>query len=120
MREKDIPTTEEFLLETPLYSSYRIGPWNYKKVLEIEFFPGTLDTHCAECGKASVFVVRKAQLPFVGDLPHMRQAQSLEELLNDPHPHFPTEGDRLQTQPIDEYAAKDRVFILQFECTRSP
>jgi len=95
-----IPTPEAFFLETPLYTSFMIGSWNFKDVFRIEYFQGTLDTYCIKCEKESVFD-STTSLPAPGLGP-----MSLEDFLeHDQH-------------AVEEAAIEDRNISLEFECTR--
>ena len=115
-----IPPPKVFFLEVPLYTSFYVGSAYFKEVLRIEFFQGTLDAYCPQCGKESVFN-GKASLPGVGwsmQERHQKHPESFEDLIaNYPKAWLPAE-DGERSQELQAYAIRDRCFSLQFECTR--
>src|SRR5689334_7214936 len=48
-------SVKEILLDTPLYIQNQITENDFSAVLELEFFEGTLDVFCPQCGRDSVF-----------------------------------------------------------------
>lgn len=58
----ELPSPEEFCLQTPLYKVYRFNNEKENPFFSLEHFDGTLDMHCPECGKHSVFrITQKAE-----------------------------------------------------------
>ena len=51
----EIPEVRKFCLEVPPYAEFQIGYGQFVDVLKLQFFQGTMDAHCAECGKEGVF-----------------------------------------------------------------
>lgn len=57
-----LPSPEAFCLRTPLYQVYRFDNEKENPFFSLEHFDGTLDMHCPECSKHSVFrIARKAE-----------------------------------------------------------
>ena len=57
-----MPSAEEFCLRVPLYHTYRFDNENENSFFSLEHYDGSLDMHCPECGKHSVFcIARKAE-----------------------------------------------------------
>lgn len=54
-----LPLTRDFCLVVPLYERFKYSDENINAFFELEYFEGTLDFFCPECGQHSVFVVRK-------------------------------------------------------------
>lgn len=115
-----IPAPEVFFLEVPLYTSFYAGSYYFKDVLRIEFFQGTLDAYCPQCGQESVFT-SSASLPVVGmggPEPYAKRPDSLEDLFdNYSHAWFPSFHGQEQEE-LQAYATKDRMFSLQLACIR--
>jgi hypothetical protein len=115
-----IPSPEVFFLEVPLYTSFYVGPAYFREVLQIEFFQGTLDAYCLQCGKEGVFK-SKVSLPAIGvDGPtsYERRPDSLEVLFNKySYAYFPSKYG-LEKQKLQAHATEDRMFSVQFACTR--
>jgi len=119
-RATEIPTPEAFFLEVPPYTRFNIGSWNFKTVLRIEFFQGTLDAYCVECGKEGVFN-SNASLPYAGEAMFTVPATLDDFVEKCSTVWVPTgEEDRREYRSIElkDYAARDRFFSIQFECTR--
>ncbi len=115
-----IPPPEVFFLEVPLYTGFYVGSAYFKEVLRIEFFQGTLDAYCLQCGKESVFN-SEASLPAVGvDGPtfYERRPDSLESLFNKYSYAWFRSKRGLVRQELQAYATEDRMFSVQFACTR--
>lgn len=120
----EIPSPERFFLEVPPYSSVEIGTGEFKDVMRIQFYRGTLDTYCAECSRESVF---KCVSPALRVVYKDREREIDIDQLNDksdkseivwpgedgfplgPIPYFELEG----------FALENRVFRVIFECTRN-
>ena len=57
-----VPSPADFCLRTPLYHVYRFDNETENPFFSLEHYEGTLDMHCPECGKHSVFrIARKAE-----------------------------------------------------------
>ena len=57
-----LPTPEDFCLVVPLFERFRFDSGESGGFFSIEHFKGTLDFHCPECGKHSVFkLMREAK-----------------------------------------------------------
>ena len=57
-----LPSPEEFCLRTPLYHTYLFDNEKENPFFSLEHYEDTLDMHCPECGKHSVFrIARKAE-----------------------------------------------------------
>ncbi len=52
---KYFPSPREFFIETPLYHTVNLKGYDVSKAYAIEYFKGTIDSHCIECGRHSVF-----------------------------------------------------------------
>jgi len=52
---KDFPSPRELFIETPLYHTVNLKGYDVSKAFELEHFNGTIDSHCIECGRQSVF-----------------------------------------------------------------
>lgn len=59
-----MPKPEQFFLNIPLYKHFEIDEENYKDVLRVEFFKGTIDSFCVECKREGIFQ-RNIELPGV-------------------------------------------------------
>jgi len=55
----DLPSAKEICLSVPLYEEFQYDNEKQNGFFALEQFEGTLDFHCTECGKHSVFTVRK-------------------------------------------------------------
>ena len=56
-----LPSPPDFCLTTPLYQAFRFNNEEENPFFSLEHFDGTLDMHCPECGRHSVFrIARKA------------------------------------------------------------
>jgi hypothetical protein len=135
-----IPSPKRFFLDIPPYSSFEIGPGEFKDVLQVQFFLGTLDTYCVECQRESVFQRASPPLLFAGFEPPELDPHdpnfvplitpvSVTSLSHDedkrafwPPESWP-EGEKLSTplafSEMEPYAVRDRVFHVKFTCTRN-
>lgn len=55
----ELPSAKDFCLSMPLYESFKYDDEKDNAFFALEQFEGTLDFHCPECGKHSVFTARK-------------------------------------------------------------
>ncbi len=119
-KEKILPSSKDWFLKEPLYSSYIINDSNYREVIRTEFFQGTLDTYCLECERESVFQ-SEVRLPIIEPIAHNQPAKNLEELLSKGTAWFIQEElNAGVNEIINNHALKDRTFIVKFYCTRVP
>jgi len=71
-----IPSPQDFCLSVPLYQTIRINSDKDNPFFPLEHYEGTLDMHCPECGRHSVFAItRKAE--YAGRLSHRNYVFSL-------------------------------------------
>jgi len=112
-----IPDPEHFFLETPLYEKFELTDSNYACVIRIEFYQGTLDTFCPECGKESVFR-STAELPLVG--PKANDPVYVEHMLEYYRGGWFPRDDGRGHREIDfvKYVSKDKVIDVIFKCSR--
>lgn len=118
-----IPTPEQFFLNIPPYTYFEIDEENYKGVLRLEFFNGTIDSFCIECNRDGVFQ-RNIELPPVGAASQHITLEDIEEWLEQTYAWFPDpEPDRrfpnaLASDHLDKYAYRSRNFTVEFTCSR--
>ena len=72
----DFPSPQEFFIDTPLYREVDLRMYAADKAYAIEYFHGTIDSYCIECGQTSVFKVQ-----FRRYVPNLDKY--LEDYLND-------------------------------------
>lgn len=53
--ESTLPPPEEFFISIPIYEEFSLEGENAKKYWDIEYFKGTIDCYCPECGSHSIF-----------------------------------------------------------------
>lgn len=76
----EFPAPDVFFLEAPLYEVFILD--DYATLLAIEFYSGTLDTHCLVCDSHSVFQgVVKQDFPFINPGPTRRRAKSVSDIV---------------------------------------
>ena len=57
-----LPSPQDFCLATPLYQAFKFNNEQENPFFSLEHFDGTLDMHCPECGRHSIFgIARKAE-----------------------------------------------------------
>ena len=73
------PSTQEFLINVPLYRKCNLRSYSPDYILGLEYFSGTIDAYCLGCGQRSVFKnpVRPFYVP--------RQDDYREKYLDDRH-----------------------------------
>src|SRR5262245_58568407 len=129
-----VPEAHQFFLEVAPYHSFPIGPRGFVWVLRVQFFLGTLDTFCVECGKESVF--RASGPPLQLEVPGPRSGRSsgpsipvgVDELLDNskraiwPYELWPPGGPPgpLTLSQMEPLALRDRIFQVTFACMRRP
>jgi hypothetical protein len=115
----DFPSPEDFLLDVPLYTSHEITQYNYQGVFRIEFFEGTIDAFCLQCGRESVFY-RETKFPLIGHGPNSRPAWNIDELLQNKDAFFPNldEPNQYTLISLTDYVNRNRLIWIDFECTR--
>jgi len=112
----EVPNPETFFLEVPLYASFDFDSSNFESVLLVEEFRGTLDTYCGGCGRESVFQVA---LPDPGIPPTSPpRTAALYVLAEPPNPEEVAAWKASETKKRQAHAIEDRIFLLQFRCTR--
>ncbi|HYH67618.1 MAG TPA: hypothetical protein VD866_23170 [Urbifossiella sp.] len=127
-RMSEIPDARKMFLEVPPYAEFTVGPGQFVDVLKVQFFLGTLDAHCLECGKEGVFAsasppLRDANTPRTkGSAPAItvedlrdpfRQAQWPYSFSRNTNPINP-----LNLNQMEPWALEDRTFDVVFSCTR--
>ena len=123
-----VPDPEAYFLTAPLYEELQFrteyGPREYEPVLRIEFFIGTLDTFCRDCGKNAVFW-RAIELP-TGNTAKVPPAHNTEELMRHAFALLPAQGGwqtrelraELVSTRFSDYAGRDRYISHEFRCSR--
>lgn len=82
------PSTQEFLINVPLYSKYNLKSYSPDYIFGLEYFSGTIDAYCLGCGQRSVF----------------KRARAWPQ--------------RVPQQDYREKYLDDRQFLVEMECTR--
>jgi hypothetical protein len=126
-----VPEPQRFFLEVAPYASFDIGPGGFVDVMRVQFFRGTLDTYCIDCGRESVFQPMSPSLQLV--LPGPRTGPgtsgkaSVDDLLRNQYPAvWPYElksslqavHDPRFLSQMEPLACENRVFQVRFTCTR--
>ncbi len=63
----DFPSPQEFFIDTPLYREVDLRMYIADMAYAIEYFDGTIDAYCIECGQTSVFKVKsRTYFPGIG------------------------------------------------------
>lgn len=116
---KDMPTPEDFCLRSPLYEMFRIGNWNFKRVIQLELFQGTMDAYCLQCKKEGVFNATKSP-GILRDSPAPSGNYPLaagKEIVWVDAEHF-VWGLEKGPDTAKEYALSDRMFGVRLVCSR--
>jgi hypothetical protein len=50
-----LPSAEDFYLHTPLYEFYKLNVANRDQIQQLQYYKGTFDAYCVECGQVSIF-----------------------------------------------------------------
>lgn len=121
-----VPSPPEFFLELAPYKEFPIGDEGFADVLRVEFYPGTLDTFCVECGRESVFKSLAPSFHTPKDGTRDSVAISIDEFREKgvkayvPYP-YRSLSDRIGPFLFEELEADvraPRVFEVAFSCTR--
>ena len=119
-----MPKPEQFFFNIPLYKHFEIDEENYKDVLRVEFFKGTIDSFCVECKREGIFQ-RNIELPGVGPVSHNTRFDDVERWLQqtsawfpspEPDPRYPN---ALASESLQNYAFRNRIITVEFNCSRN-
>lgn len=94
--KREIPTSEELLLEAPLYKEYPFTEASHAHLQQLASFNGSVDVYCVECKRHSIF-----------------WGQGKDNEISDDYIFLG--GDR--TQHI-RHALRDRDFYVELRCSR--
>jgi hypothetical protein len=121
-----VPSPQKFFLETPPYHEFMIGQDGVADLLRLQFFTGTLDTHCVECDRDSVFQSMAEPLRAAYVRPTQHQPVEIDEMLDGKTKAYIPYNARTQVMgqgpfllaELEEFVRSDRVFEMMFTCTR--
>lgn len=129
-----VPSPIDILLISPPYESYDLGKYDYLNVLRLYCFQGTIDTHCVECDRDSVF---KSLTTGLRDASPSSRSIDVEEFINasshEPitpnkmhlalRAYLPNLPNRLNgpltLTEMEPVIRQNHVFEMAFECTRN-
>src|SRR5262245_47081608 len=123
-----LPTPQAFFLKTPPYLAFEIGSTRFVDTLRVQFYQGTLDTHCLGCGKESVFKCLAPPFRTPNEESKESRAVSIDEILEGNLkvflPHGALEGSKIigpcLLSDFEPHIRGDRAFEVTFACTRDP
>jgi hypothetical protein len=115
----DIPPPERFFLETAPYAEFSVGSWNFRQVLNTQFFKGTLDAYCLECGKQTVFESSAEELCTWDGPGQNSRPVSIQEIFDKNLNQLIWRGRQISRQNLEKLASDDGAFTVTFNCTRN-
>lgn len=118
------PPPQEFITEVPLYTEYRYA--KAEEIIGLEFYNETVDTYCAGCGRDTVFK-RRFWFPqgFLSKPTGWTREYSTADLVGGRVNRLNIEwSDTIFGPPghidLQDHIARDRIFSMDFVCTRDP
>lgn len=125
-----IPDARAFFLTVPPYAEFPIAVSEFADVLKIQFFHGTIDAHCLECGKDAVFQSTSTPLRAADTGPRtsgsappitVEELQGTNRFATWPYSlkRKTNPAGNLQLAGMEGPALEDRTFEVTFACTRN-